>query len=114
MRAHVAELCKRHRIEIRHTGFGDEYADFDTRSISIPGVLGPSSYITALHEIAHIVHKPARYPSPGKGYRRGVLEAEVAAWTWAIRRSRVPLPHWVFQRIATCLAEYKGRTGPDL
>lgn len=114
MRSHVRKLARLHRIKLEAADAGSERAYFDTRTAHIQPVSGPATYLAALHELAHIIHKPAVYPNARKSraaYRKGVLAAEVAAWTWAVRNSAVPIPHWMFQRIATCLAEYKGNTG---
>lgn len=112
-RQHLTALKKRHKLVYKYVRAGYEESTYATREVSICDSNSVGSYLTALHEVAHIIHRPARYPEKewGARYWKGVLKAEEAAWVWAIKKSVVPVPHWMFQRIATCLTQYKGMTG---
>lgn len=116
MRKHIRELTAKHGIKVKPAKHGREYADPNDKTIHIPKVTGPLAYFVALHEIAHVVHKRAAY-LPGRNrteYKKNVLAAECAAWQWAISKSKFPVPHWMYQRIATCVQGYWGKTGWEL
>lgn len=75
LRAHLAALCDRHRIEIRtwpRMSIKKCSANFVLRSIEVPPITTPELYAAALHEIAHLCAGPWR----------GEAIDELAAWTW--------------------------------
>ncbi len=82
MEAHVAELCRRHGIEL--TGSSARGRAIRWRggrlAISIPEIRGQVSYFIALHEIGHLV---------GRGRSAPRLEAEANAWLWALEQTAV-------------------------
>jgi len=78
MANHFAELAAEHRITVKFTladpNQGAYFARRDSRMISTRPIRNTGFYISALHEIGHIV-------GPDQGGSR--LKAEWGAWRWA-------------------------------
>lgn len=112
MKAHIRELVAQHGIKVRYIK-GHEWGDREERTIAIKRVNGYVSYIVALHEIAHVVARLANYnyKLKGKELRKQMLRAEEEAWRWAISKSVVRVPHYIYGRISEYLNRYAGRVG---
>lgn len=106
MRSHVYALLDRHRVSWESSSTWQAWPDM--RRIEGPEVRSEESYLSALHEIAHVVHKPAQYRFglKGRAARRDIMRAEAAAWQWAIRASRFPLGHRSFRMIERSLSAH--------
>lgn len=98
MQDHVAQLCQRHsiRMQTRISPGGRAWAK--VRTVKIKPVKSQTTYIVALHEIAHIVYPLARH-----GDR---LLKEAAAWKWAIENSVVKIKSNIYTKILKYLASY--------
>lgn len=116
-RAHIEQLAREHRVELRFTGGRfDGTAAHNERWIELPafdsGVLDSELYWVALHELGHIVagrHPGFRpdflssmlgLPIPGK------VENEARAWAWALDNARFPLDQAARTAIAGGLGSY--------
>lgn len=77
MRAHIARLCKRHRIRHVHVARVDDgFADNQrgNRTIKAPPIKSAISYACALHEIGHIL---------SGNFGASLFVFEASAWKWA-------------------------------
>jgi hypothetical protein len=86
MEAHVADLCRQHRIELVGSSVRGRAIRWSggRREISVPPIRGQVSYFIALHEIGHLI---------GRGRSAPRLESEANAWLWALENSVVePTP----------------------
>ena len=80
MALHVQELCAAHGITVKYQSLNDEvpryYAQPHSRGIQIRPTKNTGYYVSALHEIGHII-----------GERQGpsisTLTKELYAWIWA-------------------------------
>jgi hypothetical protein len=98
MANHVRRLCEQHNIEtlLRSSPGGRAWAK--KRKIHIKPVKTQTTYIIALHEIAHIVYPPARH-----GNR---LLKEANAWKWTIEHSIVKLKPATYAKVQRYLGSY--------
>ena len=86
MAMHVQELCAAHGIMVKYQSFNDEvpryYAQPQRRVIQIRPTKNTGYYVSALHEIGHII-----------GERQGpsisTLTKELYAWIWARQNALV-------------------------
>jgi len=78
MALHVQELCAKHNISVEYQSLSEEvpryWARPSDRRICIRPTKNTGYYVSALHEIGHIV---------GKFQDRSRLTAELWAWVWA-------------------------------
>lgn len=78
MALHVQELCAEHSISVKYQSLSDDlpryWAQPASRRICIRPTKNTGYYVSALHEIGHIV---------GKFQDRSRLTAELWAWVWA-------------------------------
>jgi len=86
---HIAMLAERHSIDVI-----DRVKDPDLawarpyyREVGIPAVLDAEGYLTALHEIGHVVTQRIETQ-----HDLFVLEREWAAWEWAIANIAFDIP----------------------
>jgi hypothetical protein len=75
---HIEELCEKHQITILNRSSHGGRASKRDRTISIKPVKTQRTYITALHEIGHIV---------GRGRSGTRLQKEAAAWQYVLDTS---------------------------
>lgn len=79
MALHIQELCAIHNITVKYQSLHDEvplyYAQRDTRTIKIRPTKNTGYYVSALHEIGHIVGDNQRNCPR--------LTQELYAWVWA-------------------------------
>ena len=84
MALHVQELCARNNITVSYQSLQDEvpqyYANPASRHINIRPTKNTGYYVSALHEIGHIV---------GKFQDRSLLTRELWAWVYARRNALV-------------------------
>ena len=84
MALHVQELCANHKIQVIYQPLKDAtpryYANQKTRTICIRPTKNTGFYVSALHEIGHIL---------GKFQDRSLLTKELWAWVWAREHSLV-------------------------
>jgi len=86
MAMHVQELCAAHGITVKYQSLNDEvpryYAQPQSRVIQIRPTKNTGYYVSALHEIGHII-----------GERQGpsisTLTKELYAWIWARQNALV-------------------------
>jgi hypothetical protein len=95
--AHVHQLAEQHGVEVVYQGRGIGYRR--ERRITIPDVRGRVTYLTALHELAHVVG-----PNPDRR-----LEQEIAAWKWALDNSVIEPTPATYRSILRCLENYRSR-----
>ena len=98
MQDHVAQLCQKHNILVQNRRSSGGRAWVKVRIIRIKPVKSQTTYIIALHEIAHIVYPLARH-----GNR---LLKEAAAWKWAIENSVVKIKSSIYTKILKYLTSY--------
>ena len=79
---HINDLCERHQTTILNRSSHGGRASKRDRTISIKPVKTQRTYITALHEIGHIV---------GRGRSGTRLQQEAAAWQYVLDTSIVAL-----------------------
>jgi hypothetical protein len=81
---HVRRLADAHDVVVDERASARGRAWRGQRRVRVPPVRGVTSYLVALHELAHVV---------GSGRSRRRLEQEVAAWRWALAQTIVsPTP----------------------
>lgn len=94
MALHVQELCAKHNISVEYQSLSEEvpryWARPSDRRICIRPTKNTGYYVSALHEIGHIV---------GKFQDRSRLTAELWAWVWA-RQNAI-----VWTETAECIME---------
>tara|TARA_R100001510_G_C7598282_1_gene165696 strand:- start:173 stop:553 length:381 start_codon:yes stop_codon:yes gene_type:complete len=105
MAMHVQELCAAHDITVKYQSLNDEvpryYAQPQSRVIQIRPTKNTGYYVSALHEIGHII-----------GERQGpsisTLTKELYAWIWARQNALV----WTdtAERIMRCAMDSYGWT----
>ena len=86
MAMHIQELCAAHDITVKYQSLNDEvpryYAQPQSRVIQIRPTKNTGYYVSALHEIGHII-----------GERQGpsisTLTKELYAWIWARQNALV-------------------------
>lgn len=96
MRRHVEDLCAEHGIEVRSHSRGGR-ASVTGRWVQIRPVKSGATYLTALHEIGHVVADKSYY-------RR--LEGEVAAFMWMADNVIVDPGEFAWSRQASFLTNY--------
>mgnify|MGYP003628014781 FL=1 len=86
MALHVQELCANHKIKVIYQPLKDVtpryYANQKTRTICIRPTKNTGFYVSALHEIGHIIgcNQSSQYDT---------LEKEIGAWKFAVAHSLV-------------------------
>ena len=96
--AHVDELCAGHGITVEWVGRGNRaWASRRRRSIRIYPIINQKRYVTALHEIGHIVG------SRQSGRR---MEQEWGAWEFALDHALLPLTPATYRMIHRSLSSY--------
>ena len=80
MAIHVSELCAAHNITVKYQSLGESvpryYAMPEQRLIQIRATKNTGYYVSALHEIGHIVGQR-------QGRNISTLTKELYAWIWA-------------------------------
>jgi hypothetical protein len=94
---HIEELCEKHQITILNRSSHGGRASKRDRTISIKPVKTQRTYITALHEIGHIV---------GRGRSGTRLQQEAAAWQYVLDTSIVALAPGTFRAMLRFLGTY--------
>jgi hypothetical protein len=94
---HVEELCAEHQITILNRSSHGGRASKRDRTISIKPVKTQRTYITALHEIGHIV---------GRGRSGTRLQQEAAAWQYVLDSSVVALTPGTHRAMLRFLGTY--------
>lgn len=86
MAMHVQELCAAHGIAVKYQSLNDEvpryYAQPQSRVIQIRPTKNTGYYVSALHEIGHIVGER-------QGRNISTLTKELYAWIWARQNALV-------------------------
>ena len=81
MAIHVQELCAKHDIKVRYQSLSEEvpkyYANLNSRSIYIRPTKNTGYYVSALHEIGHIL-------GINQTVDNDTLEKEIGAWKYAM------------------------------
>ena len=94
---HIDELCEKHQITILNRSSHGGRASKRDRTISIKPVKTQRTYITALHEIGHIV---------GRGRSGTRLQQEAAAWQYVLDTSIVALAPGTYRAMLRFLTTY--------
>lgn len=118
---HINEVAENHRIYVRRSKTWDtSEADAVTQMVQIPAKIRTGTdYMTALHEIGHLVDPIAREHetrfSRTKGKRNldsETLLVEAAAWAWAARAARPVILNALtkadWRRIGCCWVSWLG------
>lgn len=106
----VEKLAKRHRIQLWwHTQEGIPEAHPGTRQVWLEPVTTPYGYLSALHEIGHIVDRDSRRLL-AKGY---TLTCEAAAWEWAYIHADPVVLTKINKRTRKLIREAWGTYVPD-
>ena len=86
MAMHVQELCAAHGITVKYQSLNDEvpryYAQPQSRIIQIRPTKNTGYYVSALHEIGHIIGER-------QGSSISTLTKELYAWIWARQNALV-------------------------
>jgi hypothetical protein len=86
MRDHIFDVARSNKIAvIEKSPSYSAKAFIGLRGIQTPRIAGPRTYLTALHELGHILHPD------GDPRKSSELLAEVAAWEWAFENSKIPV-----------------------
>ena len=86
MALHVQELCAKHNITVKYQSLNEKvpryYANQKTRTICIRPTKNTGYYVSALHEIGHILgsNQTSDYDT---------IEREIGAWKFAVANSLV-------------------------
>jgi hypothetical protein len=94
---HVEDLCNKHQITILNRSSHGGRASKKDRTISINPVKTQRTYITALHELGHIV---------GRGRSGTRLQQEAAAWQYVLDKSIVALTSGTYRAMLRFLGTY--------
>jgi hypothetical protein len=94
---HIDELCEKHQITILTRSSHGGRASKRDRTISIKPVKTQRTYITALHEVGHIV---------GRGRSGTRLQQEAAAWQYVLDTSIVELAAGTYRAMLRFLGTY--------
>jgi hypothetical protein len=94
---HVEELCEKHQITILNRSSHGGRASKMDRTISIKPVKTQRTYITALHEIGHLI---------GRGRSGTRLQQEAAAWQYVLDTSIVALTPGTYRAMLRFLTTY--------
>jgi hypothetical protein len=94
---HTEELCAEHQIAILNRSSHGGRASKRDRTISIKPVKTQRTYITALHEIGHLI---------GRGRSGTRLQQEAAAWQYVIDTSIVELTPGTYRAMLRFLGTY--------
>jgi hypothetical protein len=97
LEAHVHELAAAHGVEVVYQGRGIGYRR--SRRVTVPPIRGRTTYLTALHELGHVLG-----PNP-----RLRLEQEVAAWEWALDCAIVSPTRANYLSVLRSLESYRQR-----
>lgn len=101
---HVRQYCKEYSIKVEYHRGEVCRAYYYRPSIAINPIIGPQSYITALHEIGHIVDSmDCKFLEFA---RKKELDKETFAWRWALNNSIIPIGSVTKRYIAICLRSY--------
>lgn len=95
---HVVEVCKEHNITFVERP-GTERASVNRRIIWAPTPKTINTYLTALHEIGHVVN----------GENKVALVDEAGAWLFAIVTSKFPISGGGRSHMAKCFTSYVKR-----
>ena len=86
MALHIQELCAKHNITVTYQSLDDEipryYANPSRKHIHIRPTKNTGYYVSALHEIGHIL-------GDDQTYNNTVKEREIGAWIWAMLNAKV-------------------------
>ena len=86
MALHIQELCAAHDITVKYQSLSDDvpryYAQQQGRVIQIRPTKNTGYYVSALHEIGHIVGER-------QGPKTSTLTKELYAWLWARKNALV-------------------------
>ena len=86
MALHIQQLCADHGITVTYQSLDDAvpnyYASPSQRHIHIRPTKNTGYYVSALHEIGHIMGR-------NQSYNNTVKEREVGAWIWAMLNAKV-------------------------
>lgn len=99
--AHVWALALDAGVEVEWSKDGRGYASPSERRIKTPPIRGQVSYLTALHELGHLL-----------GHRKSGLvrlEEEALAWRWALANCEEDLTVASWRSIERCLRSYLAR-----
>ena len=81
MAIHVQELCAKHDIKVRYQSLKDDvpkyYANQKNRTICIRPTKNTGYYVSALHELGHIL-------GSNQTVDNDILEREIGAWKYAM------------------------------
>jgi hypothetical protein len=101
-RAHIADLCSGHAIELDEGrtsgGRAITFRRSHRRVIKVPPIRGPVSYWVALHELGHLM---ARRRTSGCR-----IDKELVAWQWAAAEARFDPSLSVRRAIVRSLSSY--------
>jgi elongation factor P hydroxylase len=86
MALHIQELCAVNHITVSYQRLDAEvpnyYADVTKKHIHIRPTKNTGYYVSALHEIGHIL-------GDNQTYNNTVKEREIGAWIWAMLNAKV-------------------------
>jgi hypothetical protein len=86
MALHIQELCAVNHITVSYQSLDDEipryYANPSRKHIHIRPTKNTGYYVSALHEIGHIL-------GDDQTYNNTVKEREIGAWIWAMLNAKV-------------------------
>lgn len=85
-RRHIKTLCRDHKIALKERGDSHGWAKVHRRIVSVPKIVNQRSYLTAMHEIGHILLWDARDKEKFPHFystKPYILFEEAAAWKWA-------------------------------
>jgi hypothetical protein len=94
---HIDELCEKHQITILNRSSHGGRASKRDRTISMKLVKTQRTYITALHEIGHLI---------GRGRTGTRLQKEAAAWQYVLDTSIVALAPGTYRAMLRFLSTY--------
>ena len=86
MALHIQQLCADYGITVTYQSLNDEipryYANPGQKHIHIRPTKNTGYYVSALHEIGHIM-------GDNQSYNNTVKEREIGAWIWAMLNAKV-------------------------
>ena len=86
MALHIQELCAKHKITVKYQPLDDitpcYYANQKTKVIMIRPTKNTGYYVSALHEIGHLVGE-------NQSMDNDLLEKEIGAWKYAMEQAIV-------------------------
>ena len=100
MALHIQQLCADHGITVTYQSLDDAvphyYASPSQRHIHIRPTKNTGYYVSALHEIGHIM-------GDNQSYNNTVKEREIGAWIWAMLNAKFGQ----IRRIVSCRGLYR-------